>query len=374
MLTKTLQTSIHLLEPVLYLESSQDTPTVLRGVVNLDLKKSRAIESLDVYFDGQLETQWIGSDSKCEQRRTNIAHQRIDLLRDTPGSASALVLNSGKTRFGFEMELPEGLPETVECPNIRVHYQVSAVVTFVNNRRILQTGKAPVKKTVQRSKTFVRLARLPFEDILLGENYRALIDSRKHLSKWFQYHIIIDKKAVALGTWLPVTVGLAPTVPGLRIMHFCLQVIERRSVCPDKWHTIQTCHMLQRACSTDPQIPNCDLDEPWQGTIHYKVPDDRSLAHSTQRYSGFRVSHMLLISIMISFPEKGALSLTKRGQRTITFQTDIDLLDRSVGVLERNNAIILPSYDGPSPFTVRDMLFGNPDTSGIFPPAYHEIA
>lgn len=263
------------------------------------------------------------------------------VLHPTPDAPSqqSLLLNSGTTRFSFEMPLPSGIPETVHCTQVNVDYNLTLSMDYKQASGITYKMHEEIVKDII-------LARLPESGILTGDDYPNTIDSHKHFSNWCQYRITLDKKAIALGSSLPLHIEVAPTVKGLRINQVFLQLLERRNVKPehDTQKSSQLCHFLRPDHAM--ALPAQPLDAPWEGKCDYLIPDDGSIAHSTESYPGFQVTHTLLVSLLISLPDDKD-GVQKVNTRTISFQTQLDVLDSHFSQLGDVDVGKLPAYDCP---------------------------
>jgi hypothetical protein len=220
------------------------------------------------------------------------------------------------------------------------------------------------------TKQDIRVARLPYENLLMGDSMSDPIDSRNHKSAWLNYHLIIDKKAVALGAELPITFKFVPTREGVSIDRVNTQLLERRNLYRDITHTTHSVHYINPCKDNTVNFPNTVLNGDWEGTINYKIPEGKALVHSTQEYSDFNVSHTLLVSITFSIPGSGSRANMTRVQKMVTFQTNIDILNEVVGELD---SLKLPTYDSPPPFDNTTYVFGEYDRKFIDPPNYSEI-
>lgn len=278
---------------------------------------------------------------KSRQNQQNIADSHLQLYPTSESALSPpLLLNSGSTRFSFEMPLPAGIPETISCSQVHVDYNISVSLDYKKD------GASQMHEEIKKQ---IILARLPDTGMIAGENYPATIDSHKHFSNWCQYRITIDTKTAVLGSKLPLKIEIAPTVKDLRLKQVFLQLVEKRTVTPtadNEDHTSQSVHFLYPAKGCMLALPNRPLDQNWQASCLYQIPDDNSVSHSTQKYSSFRVSHLLLVSLLVSVPDS-ANPNSRFTTRTISFQTQIDLLDKHVAQLGDREFTKLPSYDCP---------------------------
>jgi hypothetical protein len=283
------------------------------------------------------------------------------------GANRPLVLNAGLTQFGFEMQIPSKLPETIECADIKVNYEVTAIMEYYPLNSFLRATRRIQKESTKQA---LRVARLPYENILIGDTMSDPIDSRTHKFAWLDYQILVVKKAVALGSELPITFRFLPTYDGVSINRISIQMLERRNLYRDATpRTSHSVYGIVPSKNNTTVVPNYALTEEWEGTVNYHVPEGKSLVHSTQEYSDFNVSHTLLVSISISVPGTGRIN-SCRTQKMVTFQANIDILNEAVGGLELLN---LPTYDSPPPFDNTQVVFGEYDRKFAEPPTYSEI-
>lgn len=270
------------------------------------------------------------------------------------------VLPPGATVFSFEMPLSVGLPESVKCPQINVEYTISAKIAYHKANTAILNNETINKPVI--------LARLPDSGILTGENYPSTIDSLKHLDQWCQYRIVIDKKSAALGSRLPLKIQVVPTCSGLRLKQVYLQLLERRTVkqSEDEQQTTQLCHFIYPAKEFPAlALPQRPLTENWFGCSEYQIPEEDKMAHSTTSYDNFHVSHILLVSLIVTIPDINSKSRYRT--KTISFQTPIDLLNSHVSQLG-DHCLKLPPYDHPISTEESDKL----NRHGLLsPPPYH---
>ncbi|KAI8381297.1 uncharacterized protein BYT42DRAFT_545210 [Radiomyces spectabilis] len=366
--------SIQLLEPILFLGANQEAAPVLRGNVIVHSHRSCTLKKLSLRFDGQLTTQSVENINDIRLKKDcqkSVAQQDLVLHPSSARSAAPLLLHVGTTCFAFEMQLPEGLPESIDCQQAKVRYNLTASMTYRSTSSLSDTSEDCTQA--------VQLARLPFEGSLTGDNYSDTIDSRKHYASCCQYHVIIDSKAVALGDNLPISIRIAPIVQNMRIKNVYLQLLERRQVLnrEEVMKTSQSCHLLHpskdaSSIASSP-LPTDDLDKPWQATMYYKIPRDADgLVHSTSTYPEFSVSHLLFVSMLVSFPALTQNNNIRRVQHTITFQTPIDLLSRNIGQLGDKDYVKLPLYGDCKSAGERIDMFDN-SIHADHPPAYDDV-
>ncbi|KAG1059465.1 hypothetical protein G6F42_028305 [Rhizopus arrhizus] len=124
MLSKSSCISVQLLEPTIYVESNSDACNVVRGTININLPKTTTVKSISVRFDGKMETKSYSFDSMDAggfAQKKPLARQRL-VLYPTMEQVDAnrpLVMNAGLTQFGFEMQIPSKLPETIDCSDVK---------------------------------------------------------------------------------------------------------------------------------------------------------------------------------------------------------------------------------------------------------------
>ncbi|KAI9476573.1 MAG: hypothetical protein EXX96DRAFT_577613 [Benjaminiella poitrasii] len=275
-----------------------------------------------------------------------------------------LLLSPGSTRFSFEMPLPAGIPETISCPQITVDYNITVCMEYKKTTQSAGVLHEEIKKRVI-------LARLPDNGMLTGENYPITIDSHKHFSNYCQYRITVDKKSAALGTTLPVKIEIAPTVKDLRIKQIFLQLVEKRTVSPEEGEekTSQSVHFLYPTKGSSIALPTRPLYTNWTGNFLYQIPDEKTISHSTQSYSQFHIHHILLVSLLVTFPETHGQHYGRHVTRTISFQTQFDLLDSHLS--SEREYTKLPSYNCPVSIEEIEKLYQH-GLGMDNPPSYEE--
>lgn len=224
---------------------------------------------------------------------------------------------TGTTKFPFEMPLPIGIPETVKASDIQVEYTMTV-------RLLYKKMNSPVVQHEESTKPIV-LARLP------EHQYFPLITQRQ-FSDWCKYRISIDKKSVTLGSKLGIKFEISPLIQGFRLKQIFVQILERRTVHDN---TNQFCHFIYPAKNSRLHLPSKPISQGWQATCDYQLPDDK-LSHSTMEYPDFQISHVVLVSLIVS---------DRHTTRTISYQMDIDLLNRQVSLLEDRDYLKLPAYN-----------------------------
>lgn len=229
------------------------------------------------------------------------------------------------------MQLPTDLPDTITCSNIKVEYEVVASIAYGDG----------TKTNVTTLRVPVRLARLPFKRLMLAGDNVTWIDSQQQTAlDILEYHMLIEKRFLSLGSQFPLSISIAPKVRGLRIVCISAQLIERRRIYGNNTRRSQRSHFLVR-CTADPNtssLPQTDIDTLWQGTFQYKLPE--TVPPSSRYKRVYCIEHALQVSLLVTYPT----SQQQRMHKSITFETDIDLLDQSIGALERS--VQLPMYDG----------------------------
>ena len=272
--------------------------------------------------------------SKLKHTTKSLAANDIQIV---PTSNPALLVNQNSSVYSFETPLPAGSPETIKCTQIHVEYQLTVKMMY---------KKSTDSQTILTEQLVhpVILARLPENGIVAGENNSTFLAPFIPFDDCCQYRITLDKKAIALGSQLPVKIEMIPTVPGLRLKQVFLQLLERRTVTNTELQgqANQLCHFLYPAKGSVMSLPQRPLTQPWQGHCLYQIPEESKIAHTTQSYAEFHVDHVLLASLVISLPDATGRIVTK----TISFQTQIDVLDAHVSVLADHYSR-LPPYDDP---------------------------
>lgn len=359
MISKTPCISLQLLERTMYVDPSSDLNNAVRGTIQLNFPKSTTIQSISVVFDGIIESK--GTRGSFSRKRP-ITRERL-ILYPPEDHCRALVLSSGPTQFGFEMQIPSKLPESIHCQDVKVRYSVTAIVHYrsASFLRALSTGT---------DKKRLHIARVPSaNDLLLSD---AASHARFIKYKWLHYQVALNQKTVALGSDLPITFRFVPQQENVTVEYVGIQLLERRNITSQ--HIGNSIQAVFPARSNKTSLPCEPLKEEWEGTINYTIPKNASIVHSTQAYSDFSVSHTLLVNISLSIQaKKGRLQTKSRIQKMLSFQTQIDLLDP---VLSKSDTLKLPSYDSPPPFdesAPHYIVFPEYDRKFVDPPAYTDV-
>ncbi|KAI7851798.1 hypothetical protein BDC45DRAFT_537954 [Circinella umbellata] len=342
---------IELLEPVIYLHGRR-SDAVIRGSIGVTVHKPHTLKSLVLLFEGRSRIKH--GDYKVSRKR--IARHQLTIYptttttSNTSSSQRPFLLQTGKSRFGFEMRLPPGLAGTLHCKEIKVDYKLMASIQYLRH----PSSPAIVKRDISKP---IYLVRSPISStmsaLVNGENVDACVDSQKQHSRWCQYHITIDQQSVVLGQVLPITLSIAPHLDGLCLEHVYTQIIERRHIRGKKyhgdlneeedeeWETYKSTHMLlPTACNQQQQEQIDDegyspgksipIREPWQDTLRYHVSSvmENGLVRTSKKESpDYYIDHTVNVSFVISFPVLGRQGETRRYTKTLMFQADIELLD-----------------------------------------------
>lgn len=360
--------SLELLEPTIYVEAASDTTFVIRGTIDINLPSTTIVKSIFVRFDGKMETKsYISSSMNAGgfAQKKSIAYHHLTLyptMTQTDPNRP-LVLNAGLTQYGFEMQVPSKLPETVDCPDVKVNYHAAAVMEYESNS-FLRVGRGNIIKS--SAKQDIRIVRLPSGNLLAGNNACEFIDPRTHTSSWLQYQVLVDKKPIALGSELAITFRMIPNREEVSVDGVSVQILERRDVFGKSPHTSHAVQSLLPSATNETKIPKTALPELWEGTVRYSLPVGKSLVHSTQEYPDFDIKHTLLVSMVLSTTGGS----TGRMRKLVTFQSKIDLLDEAVGKL---GSLKVPTYDSPPPFDDSVFVFGEYDRKFTEPTAYSDI-
>ncbi|KAI9259361.1 hypothetical protein BY458DRAFT_491923 [Sporodiniella umbellata] len=355
--------SIELLEPVIFVGPHLHASPVIRGTVNVKSFKPYLMKHLAIKFQGIARLKYV-LNNKFKSDEHLVTENHLTLYSTSGHDEIHRSMDSGSTAlFSFEMPIPNGLPETVQSPQIQVNYQFTLCMDYIKDK----------KKLRQWAKTPIVVARLPRSGILTGENLPEMIDSRKHISPWCQYRVTLPT-SVALGATLPVRFELVPVVKGLKLKHVVVQLLERRTVIPDidrEERTCQFCYFVRSTKKTSLSLPSEPLHHAWEASAEYQIPC-KSLIHSTDSYNHFNVGHILLISFVIQVLDEGTKTKKPRyTSKTICFSTRIDILDQCIG-----NNHKLPPYQSPISIEEREKLKNlgiHHDSSLPPPPAYHAV-
>ncbi|KAK4516279.1 Guanine nucleotide exchange factor lte1 [Mucor velutinosus] len=360
--------SVQLLEPTIYVEPISNSNLVIRGTININLSSTTIVKSISVRFDGKMKTKnYISSSASAGgfAQKRSIAHHCLVLypVEEQTDTNCPLILKAGLTHYGFEMQVPSKLPETVDCSDVKVNYHVTAVMEYESNS-FLRVGRSSTAQSC--AKQDVCIVRLPSGNLFFGSNTCEFIDSRTHTSDWLEYQVLVDKKSIALGSELPITFRMMPVREEVSVEGVNVQILERRDVFRKSTRTSYAVQSLLTAATNETEIPKTALPELWEGTIRYSILVGKSLVHSTLANSDFDIKHTLLVSIVLSAPGGIAGRMRKR----VTFQSKIDLLNEAVGKL---GSLKVPTYDSPPPFDDSTFVYGEYDRKFTDPIAYSDI-
>lgn len=268
-------------------------------------------------------------------------------------------------KYAFEMPLPAGIPETIHSSQINVNYELSVKLDYYNKSSI----------THEELNKPIILARLPENGMLAGENHSTTtIDSRKHYSNWCQYRITLDKRAITIGSTLPVKIEIAPIVNELKLKQVIVQLIEKSTIVPENNHSVelksQSAQYMYPARGHVLSLPAKPLTQQWETHCTYQIPNEKKLSHSTETYKSFNINHTLLVSLIIAVPCSQKFNNYGQGRfetKTITFSTDIDLLDSSLSNLVHCE---LPPYN--CPVSNEELYKLNSHGLALSPPTYED--
>ncbi|KAL9559031.1 hypothetical protein MBANPS3_000594 [Mucor bainieri] len=328
--------SVYLMEPIIYVKSIPDAMLAIRGTISVNLPSTTIVKSLTVLFDGEMEIKSYLSSSMNAISAGGLA---LYPAMDQTDINRPLLLEAGRTHYGFEMQVPSKLPETVDCSDFKVNYFVTAVMEYESNCFLRGRRGSIVKSSTRQD---LRIVRLPSGNLLGDHNASEFIDSRTHTSAWLQYQILVDNKSIALGSVLPITFRITPTQEKVSVESVNVHILERRDVFGKSSHTSHSVHIISPTAANETKIPNTALSKLWEGTIRYSIPAGKSLVHSTLTNSDFDIEHTLLVSMTLSIPG----GIGGPTQKLVTMQSKIDLVDEAVGKL---GSLEVPTYDSPPP-------------------------
>ncbi|KAL0090856.1 hypothetical protein F4703DRAFT_1835443 [Phycomyces blakesleeanus] len=207
------------------------------------------------------------------------------------------------------MNLPAGLPDSIQCRNLKISYTATATLTTT-------TGH-----TTRTSKP-IEVIRLPVGDRLwIGDNITG-IDSGKHVTPYCEYHITMDTQLLSRNSTLPLFLHFAPLIQGLQLKQVSVKLRQRRSVCHNHdWNTSQSSHTLPLVSS----FPTSHQSGVWHGMLNFQIPDIATLV-PTSNYEGYyENTHILFVSLVVSFPALTHDNGIRRVLDTITYQTVVPI-------------------------------------------------
>lgn len=251
--------------------------------------------------------------------------------------SSSLSFRGNIQRYPFEVRLSLGdLPETIDSKGIKVEYRLTAHLRTCSGTRHKRSHP-------------IQLMRVPFKHALLsGDNVARTIDSRRHHAQYVEYQFLVESTVLAVGSTVPLTLSLWPVIPGVRLLSIIVFLLEKR--CLDGKTFGHRVHVLSRVNPQGHCLPQQALEKPWQDTFEYHLPNHKTILPSTTstRYHNnngnhdlFSVTHSLKVLMTLVFPGLG------RTQRSLSFETDVQLQGHRVAFLDKIGALDLPEYKPP---------------------------
>ncbi|KAI9022863.1 hypothetical protein CLU79DRAFT_719080 [Phycomyces nitens] len=204
----------------------------------------------------------------------SVAHHSLILFTKSP----KYCLKTGRTRFGFEMNLPADLPDSIQCRNLKISYTATAILT---------TTTGHTTKTTHP----IEVIRLPMGDRLwIGDNVTG-IDSGKHVTPYCEYHITMDTQLLSRNSTIPLFVHFAPLIQGLQLKHISVKLRQQRNIA--------------------------------------------TLVPSSHYEGYYENTHILVVSLVVSFPALTQDKVIRRVLDTITYQTVIPIHSPRAAEYER---------------------------------------
>ncbi|KAI8373481.1 hypothetical protein EDC96DRAFT_40943 [Choanephora cucurbitarum] len=318
--------SIQLLEPIVLIEPSIQTCPVIRGTVQVSLPEQFHLERLMLSFRGHLA-----------YRSNQIEHSYIltsQSIQLSPSGNKEHIQKNKRRKYirqhSFEMPLPANLPESVCHSQIKVSYQLMAYLDYYDDTQHRRHD------VIQHTIKLIRLPNLERQTIMHDEDRLTLI---AHRTKEWRCHIWVDKTAVTLGSELPMHIAILihPSISkrGARVKHIFVQLVEQAVI--EEEQISQSVHPLHpvREWPLSAAVSGYQGHHFWQASNQYKIPNEKTISHSTYAYQHFQIRHILFISFVISYNHQ-------REDRTMSYKTPIDLLD------SRSVFDALPPYDMPT--------------------------
>ncbi|KAI8364236.1 hypothetical protein BD560DRAFT_173873 [Blakeslea trispora] len=321
--------SIQLLEPVVLIEPSIQTRPVIRGTVHVSLPDCYHLKRLTLCFKGHLTFE-----SNHIEQGYILTSQSIQLF---PSGSKEYIRKNKRQKstrqYYFEMPLPYNLPESVYHSQIKVSYQLISYLDYYDDTQHQRHD------VIQRTIKLIRLPNLERQTIMHDEDRLTLI---AHRTKEWRCHIWMDKTTVTLESDLPIHIAILihPSVAkrGIRIKHIFVQLVEQAVIEQEQVH--QSVHPLQPIKDWPLSHLSTAISEYqghhfWQASNQYKIPNGKTISHSTHAYRRFQIRHILFISFVVSYSHQ-------REDKTMSYKTPIDIFD-SQSVFD-----VLPPYNMPT--------------------------
>lgn len=197
------------------------------------------------------------------------------------------LLPRGNYQLPFKIYLPENIPETVEglkCGHVLYRLQCS-----------IERGK--FDKAIIQNK-YLRIVRT------LHPQNMLLVTEPRIEGTWkakAEYNVSLKRKAVALGTTIPVYVQIVPYVKGLRLKSIKVEIIQQHSMCfpCGRSPTFQSSSGCQELSL--PDMLSLSYDR-WDIKSFYKVPNNlKELSPSCELRDGiFVIKHRMRVTVLVS--------------------------------------------------------------------------
>lgn len=222
------------------------------------------------------------------------------------GSKSFL-LPRGTYQLPFKIYLPENIPETVEglkCGHVLYRLQCS-----------IERGK--FDKAIIQNK-YLRIVRT------LHPQNMLLVTEPRIEGTWkakAEYNVSLKRKAVALGTTIPVYVQIVPYVKGLKLKSIKVEIIQQYSMCfpGGRSPSFQSSSGCQELSLPDMLSLNYDR---WDIKSFYKVPNNlKEISPSCELRDGiFVIKHRMRVTVHVS-GEDGRVNEVKANMPIIVYMS-----------------------------------------------------
>lgn len=200
---------------------------------------------------------------------------------------NSFLLHKGNYSLPFKVVLPANVSETIEGLSIgKILYRFESSI----QRGIFE-------KPINKYKHVRIMRTLPHSSINFIDN----IDIFNSWSGKIDYRVMLKRKAIPVGSTIPIKLLMSPLTKGLRIRKIDTEIVQQYSVnyITDISPTFEQTYGKQTTKEElDPSIFSQEL---WDITYYYKVPDNlRQITQSCHLYNSLVISrHRIRIAIQI---------------------------------------------------------------------------
>ncbi|KAI8388747.1 uncharacterized protein BYT42DRAFT_479951, partial [Radiomyces spectabilis] len=262
---------------------------VLRGVLNLTLKKPTRVKSMMMRFTGKMSISWNEPVGKGHERMVKeekiIMHHHWWFL---PMQAQMYRLGAGSHPFEFELPLPGNLPESTQVANLYlVDYQLKAVV-----QRPTFLPDYVSKRTLHLSRQMLPLTPDFMEPVSLQNQWVGKID----------YEIMMPTKIYTRGEDIPLTIRMTPCVNNLKI-RFVACTFKEYMTCRAAHGLFggktRSHNRILRYVRDDNLNHTCRRGVPWSTILQVPVPRLPDEVHCDVQTDVVRIRHKLKFVLSI---------------------------------------------------------------------------